>query len=129
MERGEGIVNKDLDTYVEKIGTPVQFVWLRRIVLSVIVLNAADAALTLIWVWRGQAIEANPMMADLCHNNPLLFVIVKMALVVLGSIFLWRLRKNRFAVISIFVVFLVYYWLLLYHLRYMNIGIIQQLFR
>ncbi len=113
----------------EQIGTLHHFVWLRRIVLTVIVLNAIDAVLTLIWVWRGAAIEANPMMANLVHNNPLLFVIVKMILVGLGSIFLWRLRRRKFAVVSIFGVFLVYYWLLLYHLRAMNIGLIQRLFQ
>jgi len=112
-----------------QIGTPKQFVWLRRIVLTVIILNAIDAMLTLIWVWRGRAIEANPMMANLVHNNPLLFVIVKMALVALGTVFLWRLRRRKFAVISIFGVFLVYYWLLLYHLRAINIGLIQRLFQ
>jgi len=112
----------------DQIGTPRQFVWLRRIVLMVVVLNALDAMLTLIWVWQERAIEANPLMANLVHNNPLLFVIVKMALVVLGTIFLWRRRGNKFAVVSIFMVFLVYYWILLYHLHSMNIGLVQQLF-
>ena len=114
---------------LDQIGTPQHYVWLRRIVLTVIVLNAMDAVLTLIWVWQGSAIEANPMMANLVHNNPLLFVIVKMALVALGTVVLWRLRRYKFAVVSIFGVFLVYYWLLLYHLRAMNIGLIRKLFQ
>jgi len=112
-----------------QIGTPRQFVWLRRIVLAVIVLNAIDAVLTLMWVWRGRAIEANPIMADLVHNNPLLFVLVKMVLAGLGTFFLWRLRRRKFAVISIFGIFLVYYYLLLYHLNAMNIGLIRRLFQ
>ena len=118
---------KETKGSLDQIGTPQQFVWLRRIVLTVIVLNAIDAVLTLIWVWRGKAVEANPIMADLVHNNPLLFVIVKMALVALGTFFLWRLRRHRFAVVSLFAVFLVYYWILLYHLRAMNIGLISRL--
>ncbi len=113
----------------QTIGTPQQFVWLRRIILGVIILNALDAFLTLIWVWHGHAVEANPMMANLVHTNPLLFVIVKMALVALGSFLLWRFRKNKFAVITIFMTFLVYYYILLYHLRAMNIEIIGELFK
>lgn len=116
------------DRLPEKIGTEQHFVWLRRIILAVVILNAIDAALTLIWVWQDKAVEANPMMANLVHNDPVLFVIVKMALVGLGTFFLWRLRRHKFAVITIFGVFLVYYWLLLYHLRSMNISLIQRLF-
>ena len=117
------------DHELQKIGTQQHFVWLRRIVLTVIVLNAIDAILTLIWVWRDQATEANPLMAHLVHNNPVLFVIAKMALVALGSVVLWRLRKHKVAVVSIFAIFLVYYWILLYHLRAMNIGLIRRLFQ
>lgn len=116
------------DRLPEKIGTEQHFVWLKGIVAAVIILNAIDAILTIIWIWLDKAIEANPLMANLVHNDPVLFVVVKMALVGLGTFFLWRMRRHKFAVITIFGVFLVYYWLLLYHLRSMNIGLMQRLF-
>jgi hypothetical protein len=100
-----------------RIGTPLHFEWLRKIILAVLLLNALDAAGTLFWVRRGHATEGNPLMAELVHYYPALFIVAKTSLVLLGCALLWRLRKRRFAVVSIFGAFLLYYWILLYHLR------------
>ena len=99
------------------IGEAHHFTFLRRLVLCVFVLNALDAVFTLNWVWAGKAEEANPLIADLVYHQPLVFIGVKLTLVALGSWLLWRLRRHPGAVVAIFSVFLVYYWLLLFHLH------------
>ncbi len=100
------------------VGTPEQFRWLHGIVKAVLVLNVIDAILTLVWVRAGLAIEANTLIDELVDENALAFVSVKVGLVALGSWVLWRRRQHPFAVVGIFVVFLAYYGILLYHLRY-----------
>ncbi|HEB91855.1 MAG TPA: hypothetical protein ENI85_19935 [Deltaproteobacteria bacterium] len=100
------------------VGTPEQFRWLHGIVKAVLVLNVIDAILTLVWVRAGLATEANTLIDELVNENALGFVAIKVGLVALGSWVLWRRRRHPFAVIGIFVVFLAYYGILLYHLRY-----------
>ena len=105
-----------LDTL--EIGTREQYGWLLGIVKAVLVLNLLDAVLTLWWVTHGLAVEANTLLQDLVVENPLQFVLAKLALVSLGSVFLWRLRSRPLAVIAIFGAFFVYYLVLLHHIRY-----------
>jgi len=57
-------------------------------------------------------------MRDLVHEHAVLFVVVKVTLVTLGSYLLWRQRQRPAAVVGVFLVFLVYYGILLYHLQY-----------
>lgn len=111
-----------------RIGTPLHFEWLRKIILAVLFLNALDAVGTLMWVRSGRATEANPMMADLVHHKPALFIVAKTALVLLGCGLLWRLRKRPFAIVSIFGAFLAYYWVLLYHLRSVDLHLLGRFF-
>jgi hypothetical protein len=101
-----------------RIGTPEQFRWLHGIVKAVLVLNLADAVLTLLWVQLGLAVEANTLIDELVNENAPLFVSVKLALVGMGSWLLWNRRHSPAAVIGIFLVFLTYYWILVYHLSY-----------
>lgn len=106
------------------IGTPREYAWLETIVKTVIVLNVFDAIMTMIWVSAGAAIEANPFLSDLVSAAPLSFVAVKLALVSLGSLLLWRNRGHALAVVAIFVAFLAYYFLLLYHLRALKAAVV-----
>lgn len=101
-----------------EIGTREQYEWLLGVVKAVLVLNLLDAILTLWWVTHGQAVEANTLLRDLVVENPLQFVLAKIALVSLGSVFLWRFRTRPLAVIAIFGAFFVYYLVLLHHIRY-----------
>jgi len=103
------------------VGTPEQLRWLKGIVIAVLVLNVLDALFTLLWVRAGLATEANALMSDLVENNAALFVVTKIGLVSLGSLLLWRQRTKPIAVIAIFVVFLAYYFVLLYHLEYTSV--------
>ena len=50
----------------------------------------------------------------------------KIALVGMGSFLLWRHRKRPAAGVSIFLVFLTYYVLLLYHLQAMQLNLLSR---
>ncbi len=110
-----------------RIGTIKQFQWLRGIIASAYVLNALDGVFTIYWVVSGHATEANPAMDTLLRWGPVPFIATKLTLVFLGSVLLWRFRRNAWAVMAIFAVFLVYYAVLLYHLSALNVRILQQL--
>ena len=110
------------------IGTEREFRWLRLIVGFIIFLNGLDAAFTLLWVNAGLADEANFLLRNLVNNHPLLFVVTKFALVLAGTYILWRNRYNKYAVGGLFLAFLVYYALLLYHLGYFSHLISRQIF-
>ena len=110
------------------VGTPEQFGWLLGIVKVVLALNLLDAIFTLIWVNAGLAREANPLLAEIVHDHPVSFAVVKLGLVAGGSYLLWRNRFRPLAVIGIFAVFLVYYMLLLYHVGYLSLVVGSVLF-
>lgn len=101
---------------------------LKLIIFFILMINILDSFLTVIWVVSGDAVEANPLMANLIDFHPVLFMFCKQLLVFLGSVILWRFRENMFAFLSIFVIFLVYYATLLHHLRVVNLGSVQSLF-
>lgn len=106
------------------IGTRREFLWLQTIVKTILILNVFDAIMTMIWVSAGSAVEANPFLSGLVNGNLLTFVLVKMALVSLGSLLLWRNRRHPMAVVAIFVAFLAYYFLLLYHLAALRAALV-----
>jgi hypothetical protein len=108
------------------IGTSEHFGWLQGIVKAVLVLNLLDALFTLVWVRSGLAREANPLIEQLVNEHAVGFVVVKLALVGLGSWLLWNRRGQPGAVIAIFTAFFVYYLVLLYHLQYAS-GLLRQL--
>jgi hypothetical protein len=103
------------------IGTGRHFEWLNGIAKWILVLNLVDGVFTLVWVEYFQAREMNIMMRGLVHSNALSFMLVKLALVSLGTLFLWRNRNNPLAVISLFIAFFSYYLVLLVHLEYSSV--------
>jgi hypothetical protein len=104
-----------------RVGTPQQFQWLDGIVKAVLILNLLDAVFTLLWVRAGFAREANALMRDLVNEHAVLFVVTKLGLVSLGSTLLWRWRQRAGAVVAIFLAFLAYYLVVLYHLQYSSL--------
>lgn len=108
------------------VGTAEHYRWLDGIVRCVLVLNLLDAIFTLWWVRWGLALEANLMIDRLIDDAPLVFVAVKLGLVGMGSWLLWRHRERGAAVVAIFVAFLAYYLILLYHLQYAS-HVVRQL--
>ena len=100
------------------VGTPEQFRWLQGIVKTVLVLNLLDAIFTLVWVRWGFAREANLMIDRLVERHAVVFIAVKLGLVGMGSWLLWQRRHHATAVIAIFIAFMTYYLVLLYHVQY-----------
>lgn len=92
-----------------ELGKPEQFKWLEGVIAAVFILSVLDGVMTLIWVFTDHAREANPIMDYLIGLHPAVFMVVKTALVALGSLLLYRLRTNRLAVVGIFVAFIIYY--------------------
>ncbi|MFQ6024352.1 MAG: DUF5658 family protein [Acidiferrobacterales bacterium] len=105
------------------IATPQQLVWLDGVVKAVIVLNLLDIVFTLVWVGAGRAQETNLLLNNLVANHPIMFALVKIGLVSLGSFLLWKHRGHPFAVVGIFSIFVVYYFVLLYHLHFTSVYI------
>ena len=110
------------------IGTREQFRWLLGVVKAVLALNLLDAIFTLVWINAGLAREANPLLAEIVRDHPVAFAAVKLGLVAGGSFLLWRYRSRPLAVVGIFVAFLVYYLLLLYHIGYLSLVVGTLLF-
>jgi hypothetical protein len=102
------------------VGTQRQYRWLTGLVWAILALNLLDAVFTLVWVQGGHAREANALVRELVEQRPVHFLLTKIALVSLGSFLLWRLRGRPLAVVAIFAAFLVYYFVLLYHLRFLS---------
>ncbi len=98
-----------------------QFYWLNVIVKALIVLNFIDSIFTLIWVRTGIAQESNILLKNLVNENAVVFMFVKIALVSLGSLLLWRCRRCLFAIGSLFLVFMIYLFLFFYHLQFLII--------
>ena len=62
-----------------------------------VLLNFADAVLTLLWVDIGVAEEANPLWRDLIDASPVLFMAAKLALVMSCVVVLLRFREHALA--------------------------------
>jgi len=103
------------------IGTGEHVRWLYGIAKGLLVLNLLDGVFTLIWVQHFGAGELNIMLSDLVQSSALLFMLVKLTLVSLGTLFLWRNRSNSLAVIALFLAFFSYYLVLLFHLQYSSL--------
>jgi hypothetical protein len=101
-----------------RVGTPQHFHWLHGIVKTVLVLNLLDAIFTLVWVRWGFAREANLMIDRLVERHALAFIAVKLGLVGMGSWLLWQRRNHATAVVAIFIAFMAYYMVLIYHVQY-----------
>ena len=89
---------------------------LRVVVVALVVLNLLDAVFTLVWVEAGIAKEANLLLEGILSQSAIGFMLVKMALVSLGVLLLWRHRDRRLAVAGLALACFAYSSLLVYHL-------------
>lgn len=112
-----------------KVILPYQYRWLLITIAGILLFNVIDGILSIVWILSGKAIETNPFLETLINQHPLLFMVTKLTLVVLGVILLWRLKHHPLAIVSIFIVFLLYYYVLLIHLRAMNIELIESIIK
>ncbi len=103
------------------VATAQHLQWLDGIVKTVIVLNLLDILFTLAWVGFGHVKEANLLLIGLVSDHPILFVLTNISLVSFGSFLLWKNRGHPLAVVGIFLVFGLYYYVLLHHLRFTSV--------
>ena len=94
-----------------------QFEWVKQTIFMVFAMSVFDGVLTVYWVSSSQAVEANPLLAGLLAYHPLAFMLGKLGLVMPGSAVLWHTRKHRLTVVATFLLFLVYYAIIVYHLK------------
>ncbi len=107
-----------------QVGTPEHFTWFRKVLVGIFALNIADGLLTVYWVYTGFSTEANPLMDILLGwGGPGAFMAIKLLLVGLGLILLWRARHTPAAVIASFALFLIYYALIIMHLTFGDLGV------
>ncbi len=90
--------------------------WLSRIAAAIVVFNVIDAVFTIIYTDLGLAREANPLLSHALDDSPLLFMLIKLGLVSMGVLLLWRLRHRRTAAAGLVASAAAYSWLILYHL-------------
>ncbi len=101
------------------LGTPMRVsarLPISVVAAAVLVLNLADAVFTLLYLHAGLAAEANPLMDRALGGGAVGFMIVKLALVSLGVLLLFRLRQRRSASIALCGTAAAYSSLFLYHL-------------
>lgn len=89
---------------------------LRLVVVALLLLNLLDAVFTLVWVEAGIAKEANLLLEGILSQSAMGFMLVKLTLVSLGVLLLWRHREHKLAVAGLAVACFAYNSLLVYHL-------------
>ncbi len=95
------------------------FPWMDGMAKWLLVLNLLDGIFTLLWVQCFGAGEANVLLRPLVMGSAVQFMLVKLALVSLGTLFLWRQRDNSLAFISMIVALFSYDLVLLVHVQYL----------
>jgi hypothetical protein len=85
---------------------------------ALLILNLLDAIFTLMWIQAGIAGEGNPIpiMDQALAGGPVGFMAVKLSLVSLGVLLLWRLRHRRAAAVAMIASATAYGSLCIYHL-------------
>jgi hypothetical protein len=88
----------------------------QKLLLSgVLFFNLLDIVFTLFFVGAGFAVEANPFMLLALERGEAFFTLIKLLLVSLCVLLLWRLRHHRIAQLSTLFCFLTYFSLVAYH--------------
>lgn len=80
------------------------------------IFNIFDAIMTLFWVHHGLAAESNPLMNYALSIGPEYFVILKITLVYLGCILIYRHREKYISKLASVVGVLSYGAIVFYHL-------------
>lgn len=94
----------------------------RKWIAAVLIFNVLDLAFTVYYIEGGHAVEANPLMAAAYASSPFFFMIVKMALAVLGITLLYRARHARTAQFAIRAITIAYGALVVYHVVHFPLG-------
>lgn len=86
-----------------------------KLAALLVLFNALDAFLTIVWVDCGAAYEANPIMDYFLQISPALFFGIKVVLVLSCVSIILKFKEKLFARISLQVLFLIYATLIGYH--------------
>lgn len=86
---------------------------------ALMVLNLLDGLFTLSFLQLGVAEEANPLMRAAYHASPLLFMILKLAVVQLGVWILWAHRHAKTARCALQAGTWMYAAIVAYHLSFL----------
>ena len=90
--------------------------WTLAVLLIVVnCLNLADFALTLRALSLGST-EVNPVMRTLFVSSPLLAGLVKVALIIVATLLVWRFRKYRRTLIAAIIMVAVFAAVFFYHM-------------
>ena len=95
--------------------------WLERLLAVTLIFNTLDIIMTLLVVLAGFAVEANPVMAAVLDTNPVVFAVVKLAMVSAGVWVLWSYRTHRLASVGSIAIFCAYTAVMAWHLRSIHI--------
>ena len=90
--------------------------WFRIMLSALLCLNVIDGMLTLFWVSKGIAIEANPLLLPLILASPVGFMLVKLLLVSLGVYVLWSTWPRMLSVVAGMLCLMTYMLVFGYHL-------------
>jgi hypothetical protein len=93
--------------------------WIANILGATLVFNVIDVIFTLIVVLLGFAVEANPVMQRALDAGPLAFAVIKISVVSLGVLLLWRERRRPLAVAGSVGIFAAYGLLMMYHAHWL----------
>jgi len=90
---------------------------LHIVLISIMILNIFDGVFTTYWVESEKATEANPLM-EVLVESPVQFMVVKISLVSLGVLLLWRLKNKRPKSILVcsFILLLLFSCIFVYHI-------------
>src|SRR5437870_2258143 len=94
---------------------PIQNSKLFTYVLLAIAMSGYDAVATMQHIGRGIALEGNPLMASLIHQNAVLFFLVKMTVTAFGLLVCYYCSHLRTARLGIKLVVGIYLCLCAYH--------------
>ena len=85
--------------------------------ISIFVMNIFDACFTLLWVDARLAIELNPLMNWLIEQSPGAFLFIKIFLVTLALMLIFKNRHKLISRALIVPVFAVYAWVSMIHIN------------
>ncbi len=88
---------------------------IKKTVSFIILFNILDAILTLFWIDLGIAKESNPLMEYALDHGTYIFLFVKIALVSLGCLLLYRYRDKIFSRLAAVIALACYSSIVFYH--------------
>jgi hypothetical protein len=84
--------------------------------LLIWILSLIDALFTIYFIETEQAIEANLLMDFLYSIHPVLFFIIKIFIVSIGLVIIWKLKYRMLSVLGIYFCFIFYLCILCWHI-------------